>query len=59
MKIVDINVLLYAVNRDSPHHDKCRIWLEKALAIERGARLYSTDNDFSRFPMLRWTNPAE
>jgi predicted nucleic acid-binding protein len=28
-----------------------------ALAIEHGARLYSTDNDFSRFPNLRWTNP--
>ena len=30
-----------------------------ALAIERGARLYSTDNDFSRFPNLRWTNPID
>ena len=30
-----------------------------ALAIEHGARLYSTDNDFSRFQSLRWTNPIE
>jgi toxin-antitoxin system PIN domain toxin len=30
-----------------------------ALAIEHGARLFSTDNDFSRFPNLRWTNPLE
>ena len=30
-----------------------------ALAIEHGARLYSTDNDFSRFPNLRWTNPID
>ena len=30
-----------------------------ALSIEHGARLFSTDNDFSRFPHLRWTNPLE
>ncbi len=30
-----------------------------ALAIEHGARLYSTDNDFSRFQFLRWANPIE
>lgn len=28
-----------------------------ALAIEHGATLCSTDNDFSRFPGLRWRNP--
>jgi uncharacterized protein len=28
-----------------------------ALAIEHGATLYSSDNDFSRFPGLRWVNP--
>jgi toxin-antitoxin system PIN domain toxin len=28
-----------------------------ALAIERGASLCSTDNDFSRFSKLRWSNP--
>jgi toxin-antitoxin system PIN domain toxin len=28
-----------------------------ALAIEHGARLVSTDNDFSRFAGLRWMNP--
>ena len=141
MKIVDINVLIYAINQDAPHHEKCKKWLEEtlvdddplgfcwivilgflrivtngrimpipldsdtainiiddwlsqpastiilpterhwtiikemfthlgtaanltsdahvaALSIEHGARLYSTDNDFSRFPMVRWTNPA-
>ena len=30
-----------------------------AMAIEYGARLYSTDNDFSQFKALRWTNPIE
>jgi uncharacterized protein len=28
-----------------------------ALAIEHGARLYSSDSDFARFAALRWTNP--
>ena len=28
-----------------------------ALAIEHGARLASTDQDFRRFPDLRWLNP--
>jgi len=140
MKIVDINLLIYAINKDTPHHVKAKYWLEDslssnepfgfawivilgflriitngrimpkplaseaalevvdewlglapsriivptdrhwfilqeflmplgtaanltsdahlaALAIEHGARLFSTDNDFSRFPTLRWTNP--
>ena len=142
MKIVDINLLIYAINKDTPHHSKAKKWLEDslssdepfglawivilgflrivtngrimpkplmpevaidfvndwlqqppsltivpshqhwsifkellmplgtaanltsdahlaALAIEHGARLYSTDNDFRRFPSLRWTNPIE
>jgi uncharacterized protein len=28
-----------------------------ALAMEHGARLYSSDADFSRFPNLNWRNP--
>ena len=28
-----------------------------ALAVESGCTLYSTDNDFSRFPNLKWRNP--
>jgi uncharacterized protein len=142
MKIVDINLLIYAVNKDTPHHSKAKQWIEDslsgdepfgfawivilgflrivtngrimptplmpevaldlvndwlqqppsltivpadqhwsifkelliplgtaanltsdahlaALAIEHGARLYSTDNDFSRFQSLRWANPIE
>lgn len=31
MKIVDANVLLYAVNRDSEHHQTARGWLDAAL----------------------------
>jgi uncharacterized protein len=32
MKIVDLNVLLYAINRDSPHHDRVRRWWESTLS---------------------------
>lgn len=31
MIIVDANVLLYAYNPSSPHHERCRSWLESAL----------------------------
>ena len=32
MKLVDLNVLLYAVNRDSAHHEVIRRWWEDALS---------------------------
>lgn len=32
MRIVDANVLLHAVNRDSPQHALARAWLDAALA---------------------------
>jgi len=32
MQIVDANVLLYAVNRESPNHEAARGWLDDALA---------------------------
>jgi uncharacterized protein len=32
MKIVDANVLLYAVNSASEHHRSCRRWLDGALS---------------------------
>ena len=32
MKIVDLNVLLYAVNRDAVHHAPVRLWWENALS---------------------------
>lgn len=28
-----------------------------AIAIEHGATVYTTDRDFSRFPVLKWINP--
>jgi hypothetical protein len=32
LRIVDVNVLLHAVNRDSPQHETARGWLVDALA---------------------------
>ena len=31
MKLVDANVLLYAVNKSTPHHEVARTWLDDAL----------------------------
>ena len=30
-----------------------------ALAIQHGCQLTSTDADFARFPLLKWTNPLK
>jgi toxin-antitoxin system PIN domain toxin len=32
VKVVDANVLLYAVNSDAPQHDDSRTWLDAALS---------------------------
>jgi len=32
MRLVDLNVLLYAVNRDAPRHEAIRSWWEAALS---------------------------
>lgn len=34
MKLVDANVLLYAVNTDAPQHERCRRWLDESLSGE-------------------------
>ena len=31
MKVIDLNILLYAINQDSAHHGKVRPWLESVL----------------------------
>jgi uncharacterized protein len=32
MKLLDANLLLYAVNEDAPLHDKARAWIEEILS---------------------------
>lgn len=32
MKVVDANVLLYAVNKDARHHAEARAWLDRAIS---------------------------
>ena len=34
MKVLDLNLLLYAVNRDSPQHRPAKAWLEQTLSDE-------------------------
>lgn len=32
MRLADLNVLIYAVNEDAPHHEAARQWLESSLS---------------------------
>lgn len=32
MIVPDVNLLIYAVNRDAPHHDAARAWMEHSLS---------------------------
>lgn len=32
MKVVDLNLLLYAINEDAPQHEKARVWWETSLS---------------------------
>lgn len=32
MKVPDVNLLVYAADRDSPHHDRALSWLETSLS---------------------------
>ena len=35
MVLPDVNVLVYAHRRDSPHHDLCRTWVERMIRSPR------------------------
>jgi uncharacterized protein len=39
VKVVDLNLLLYAVNADAPHHEAARQWWETRLAAEEAVGL--------------------
>ncbi|MGH9164539.1 MAG: PIN domain-containing protein [Acidimicrobiales bacterium] len=56
MKLLDVNLLLYALDTASSRHLTTDAHLA-ALAIEHGAELCSCDVDFSRFAGLRWSDP--
>jgi hypothetical protein len=32
VKLVDLNLLLYAIDEEAPHHERARPWLEEALS---------------------------
>lgn len=34
MKVLDLNILLYAINRDSPRHAEAKAWLESVMSGE-------------------------
>ena len=42
MILVDINILLYAIDADSPHHRRVLSWWESALASNEPVGLYWT-----------------
>lgn len=39
MKVVDVNLLLYAVNRDSPQHGRAKVWLARRLGEDEPVAL--------------------
>lgn len=39
MKVLDLNILLYAVNRDSPRHAASKEWLESTLGGEESVAI--------------------
>ncbi len=41
MILLDANLLIYAVNADTPDHEKARLWMEGALSGRFGAVLFS------------------
>ena len=39
MILVDANLLIYAVNRDAPHHERARRWLQETLSCSTSVGL--------------------
>ena len=59
MKLVDLNLLLYAVNRDAPHHRAAKKWLEDSLASDEPVGLsWSVLLGFLRIATHRRVLPA-
>lgn len=54
MKLVDVNVLLYVINADSPHHRDAFGWWTRALASDEGIGLsWSVAQSFLRLATHR------
>ena len=62
MQSPDVNVLVSAFRTDATHHERCRGWLDgavagrEALAIEHGCEWVTLDHGFSMYPGLRCRN---
>lgn len=39
MKLVDLNLLLYAVNRNAVQHERAKVWLERTLSGDESVAL--------------------
>jgi toxin-antitoxin system PIN domain toxin len=39
VKLIDLNILLYAVNRDSPRHSQAKAWVERMFSGEESVAL--------------------
>jgi hypothetical protein len=39
VKVLDLNILLYALNRDADRHQQAKAWLERALSAEEPVAL--------------------
>jgi hypothetical protein len=39
VKLIDLNLLLYSINRDSTHHPKAKTWLESVLSEDEPVAL--------------------
>ena len=63
MKVLDLNILLYAINRDSPRHADAKAWLERAISGEEpwrsGARAHFLRLSTSRQAFARPISTAE
>lgn len=59
MRLIDLNILLYAVNADSPQHQAARSWVESTLTTESVGLPWAVILGFLRLATSRhvFTNP--
>jgi hypothetical protein len=67
MILVDVNLLVYVVNADSPFHAKALAWWETRIQSGESVGLswnsiygfLRFNQDFRKFAGLRWRNPLD